>query len=51
MTDIRPDASQDNPSAAQLERARRGARRTAWLLAGIALAVYLGFILMGALGK
>ena len=47
MTDIR----NDNPSAAQLESGRKGARRTAWLLAGIAVAVYLGFILMAALGK
>ena len=47
MTDIR----NDNPSTAQLERKRKGARRTAWLLAGIAVAVYLGFILMAALGK
>lgn len=41
----------DNPSATQLERGRKGARRTALLLAGIAVAVYLGFILMAALGK
>ena len=51
MTDIRPDPSHENPAAAQLERARRGARRTAWMLAGVAVAVYLGFLLMGALGK
>ncbi len=51
MTDIRHDASQDSPAAAQLERARRGARRTALMLAGIAFAIYLGFLVMGALGK
>ena len=47
MTDIR----HDRPSAAQLERARRGARRTALLLAAIVVAIYVGFLLMGALGK
>jgi hypothetical protein len=35
----------------QVERARRGARRTAWLLAGIVVALYVGFMLLGALGK
>ena len=30
---------------------RTGARRTALLLGGIAVAVYLGFILMGVLGR
>jgi CHASE3 domain sensor protein len=28
---------------------RRAVRRTAWILAGIAIAFYLGFILMGVL--
>ena len=30
---------------------RRAARRTALLLGGIAVAVYVGFILMGVLGR
>ncbi|MEO6384389.1 MAG: hypothetical protein ABIO30_08020 [Thermomonas sp.] len=47
MTDIR----QHDPSAMQLERARRGARRTAWLFAGIAFLVYAGFLLIGALAN
>jgi hypothetical protein len=42
---------QDDASTMQVERARRGARRTAWLFAGIALAVYLGFLLIGSLAK
>lgn len=28
---------------------RRNIRRTAWIMAGIAIAFYLGFILMGVL--
>ena len=27
----------------------RGARKTAWVLAGVAMAFYVGFILMGVL--
>ena len=42
---------QDNTSTTQLERARRGARRTAWLLAGIVVVIYVGFMVFGALGK
>jgi len=30
---------------------RAGVRRTAWMLALVALAVYAGFILIGVLGK
>ena len=30
---------------------KRGARRTALLFGGIAVAVYLGFLLMGVVGK
>ncbi len=30
---------------------RRGARRTALLFGGIAVAVYLGFLLMGVVGR
>ena len=41
-------ATMDDGQAA-LKRA--AARRTAWLFAGIAAAVYVGFILMGVLGQ
>jgi hypothetical protein len=35
---------------AAFERARRaGARRTAWIVGGIALAVFVGFVLRGVL--
>ena len=30
---------------------RAAARRTAWLFGGIAAAVYVGFLLMGVLGR
>ena len=30
---------------------RAAARKTAWLFAGIAVAVYVGFILLGVLGQ
>lgn len=30
---------------------RRAAVRTAWIVGGIAIAVYAGFIVMGALGQ
>jgi hypothetical protein len=30
---------------------RRGVLRTVWVVAGIALAVYVGFLLLGVLGK
>ena len=30
---------------------RRAAVRTAWIVGGIAVAVYVGFILMGVLGQ
>ena len=51
MTDIPHQANQTNQATVQLERSRRVARRTALVLGGIAAAVYLGFILMGALGQ
>ena len=51
MTDSRHDKSQDIPASAQLERARRGARRTAWVLAVIVVVVYVGFLMMGAMSK
>ena len=47
MTNIHHDDS----TAARLERGRRGAKRTAWLFAGIAVAVYVGFMLLGVFGK
>ena len=34
----------------RIEAARRRARRTALLFAGIAVAIYVGFILSGVLG-
>ena len=55
MTDLRHDDRHDDrdakQAAGQPERARRAARRTAWLFAGFALAIYLGFLFMGMLGK
>ncbi|WP_374247868.1 hypothetical protein [Thermomonas sp.] len=39
------------PVDPDVEARRKRARRTAWLFAGIALAVYVGFILSGALGR
>ena len=47
MTDLR----QDPHAKVQLERAKRGARRTAWLFAGIAVLIYLAFLAAGMLGK
>ncbi len=41
-------ASMDDAQAAPK---RAAARRTAWLLGGIAVAVYVGFILTGVLGQ
>ena len=44
----------ENPAAmneAQAAPKRAAARRTALLFAGIAVAVYVGFILMGVLGQ
>lgn len=34
----------------QVAEARRRARRTAWLVAGIALAIYLAFLALGMTG-
>jgi hypothetical protein len=36
---------------AEAARKRAAARRTAWLVAGIAAAVYVGFLLLGVLGR
>lgn len=48
QTLMRPDtAYEDSLVAAR----RRRARRTAWIIAGIALTIYVGFILSGVLGK
>ena len=51
MTDLRHDDPKDSTPALQLARNRRAARRTAWMFAGIALAIYVGFLVMGVLGK
>lgn len=45
------DPRQDSHSPTQLERGKRGARRTALLLAGIAVLIYVGFLAAGMLGK
>jgi hypothetical protein len=45
------DLHQSSPTAAHIERGKRGARRTAWMFAWIAVAVYAGFMLIVALGK
>ena len=47
-------ANRDQPGSGdeqQVAAARRRARRTALLVAGIAVAVYLGFILSGVLNQ
>ena len=36
---------------AEAAQRRAAARRTAWLFGGIAVAVYVGFLLMGVLGR
>ena len=44
----------DNPATMNDDQAapkRAAARRTAWLFGGIAAAVYVGFLLMGVLGR
>lgn len=47
MTAPTPAAEQDAVIAAR----RASARRTAWIVAGIALAVYAGFILLNVLSR
>ncbi|MBP6749928.1 MAG: hypothetical protein KA144_09840 [Xanthomonadaceae bacterium] len=47
MTAPAPAADQDAIIAAR----RASARRTAWIVAGIAIAVYVGFILMNVLSQ
>lgn len=37
------------PPNSEVEARRKRAKRTAWLFGGIAVALYLGFILLGAL--
>ena len=39
------------PADPAVEARRKRARRTAWLFAGIAVAVYAGFLLSGVLGR
>jgi len=43
----RPATMDDTQAAPK----RAAARKTAWLFAGIAVAVYVGFILLGVLGR
>lgn len=38
-------------SAEQAAARRKGAVRTAWIVAAIAVLVYVGFLLMGVLGQ
>ena len=39
------------PAEIQLDARRRSARRTALLFGGVALAVYLGFLMSGVVGR
>lgn len=41
----------DTMSEVEAAPRRAAARRTAWLFAGIAMAVYVGFLLIGVLGR
>ncbi|HVJ38132.1 MAG TPA: hypothetical protein VM687_10075 [Stenotrophomonas sp.] len=50
-TDPRAAAPANEPGAAALAERRRRARRTAWVVATVALLVYAGFILTGVLGR
>ena len=43
--------SATDPVATALAERRRRARRTAWVVAAVALLVYTGFILTGVLGR
>ncbi|OPZ12848.1 MAG: hypothetical protein BWZ07_01015 [Alphaproteobacteria bacterium ADurb.BinA280] len=38
-------------NAEMLERQRAAAKRTVWVLVGVALLVYVGFIASGVLGR
>ena len=38
-------------TADQLAARRKGVRRTAWVIGGIALAIYIAFLLSGVLSK
>ena len=43
---------QDTPMTAdQLAARRKSVRRTAWVIGGIALAIYIAFLLSGVLSK
>ena len=43
---------QDTPMTADhLAARRKGVRRTAWVIGGIALAIYIAFLLSGVLSK
>jgi hypothetical protein len=44
-------AAPANELGAALAERRRRARRTAWVVAAVALLVYTGFILTGVLGR
>jgi len=50
-TDPRAAALADEQRVAALAERRRRARRTAWVIASIAVLVYAGFILTGVLGR
>ena len=44
-------ARQHAPADPVIEARRARARRTAWVFGGIALAVYVGFLMLGVLGR
>lgn len=46
-----PAASAPPPAQRTPAERRRGAARTAWAVGGIALAIYLAFVLSGVLGR
>ena len=43
-------ADRSDNSDPQVVESRRRARRTAWMVAGIALAIYVAFMILGATG-
>ncbi len=44
-------ATERAPADPAIEARRTGARRTAWAVAAVALAIYVGFMLTGMVGR
>ncbi len=51
MAPERDLSNDDAPDAAELERRRAGARRTALILAGIAVVIFVAFLVTGVTGR